>query len=270
MYRYLAMFPHRPLMYPSTLSVQSTQQLQFIWNQTDYDHLTVSNTLESFADSDLARDLATRRSMIAVCHCFLGVAVGWKVNRTTLVCVHSTDSELRAYFEATKITKTYQSLLSTMGLAIQEPIIIHEDNQSVISIFTTPRMTPWVKHIDIPVCYAQEQFNLRNSAPLYTPSKMLLADSSTKPISGPVLKVHTDFLFGTRFYPPPTSSHYDQLSLTYHGLSYPEILKLLSSYALVISASEDGGGVRAQSSLALFYSVSTYIFYILHTSTRYY
>ena len=164
--------------------------------------------------------------MVANFHCLLGVAIGWKVNRTVLVAVHCTDSEVRAYFQSSKLTKLYRSLLTSIGIHLQIP------TQSVISIVTDAHMIPIVKHIDIPVFYSQEQHILGNSSPHYKPSRLLLTDSSTKPVSGPVLKKHSYFLFGVKFYPPPGSQHYQQLTLDSYGLSYTEILTNYSSKSL--------------------------------------
>ena len=47
--------------------------------------------------------------------------------------------------------------MEALALYIGAPTVHWEDNTSCISIFEAKRVPPRVRHIDIPVCFLQEQ-----------------------------------------------------------------------------------------------------------------
>ena len=66
------------------------------------------------------------------------------------------------------------------------PTVHLEDNTSCISVVEAKRVTPRVKHINIPVCFIQEQFDNGLFLPKYEKSSAMPADICTKPCSGPI------------------------------------------------------------------------------------
>ena len=76
-----------------------------------------------------------------------------------------------------------------------------EDNTSFISAVEAKIVTPRVTHIDIPVCFIQEQFDNGLFLQKYENSSVMTADMCTKPCSGPIISCSTKWMNGFRFYP---------------------------------------------------------------------
>ena len=49
--------------------------------------------------------------------------------------------------------------MEALALCTGSPTVHCEENTSCISVVEAKRVTPRVKHIDIPVCFLQEQFD---------------------------------------------------------------------------------------------------------------
>ena len=61
------------------------------------------------------------------------------------------------------------------------------DNISCISVVEDKRFTPRVKHIDIPVCFLQEQFDNAFFIPEYEKYSVMPEDICTKPCLCPII-----------------------------------------------------------------------------------
>ena len=60
------------------------------------------------------------------------------------------------YVKKTKVTQRY---MEALALYTGAPTVHWEDNTSCISVVEAKIVTPRVKHINIPVCFLQEQFD---------------------------------------------------------------------------------------------------------------
>ena len=87
------------------------------------------------------------------------------------------------------------------------PIVHWEDNTSCIYFVEAKRVTPRVKHIDIPVCFLQEKFDISLFLPKYAKSSVMPADMCTKPCSGPIISWRTKWITGFRLYPTSETEH---------------------------------------------------------------
>ena len=81
--------------------------------------------------------------------------------------------------------------MEALALYTGAPTVHWEDNTSCISVVEAKRVTPQVKHIDIPVCFLQEQFDNGLFLPKYENSSVMTADMCTKPCSGPIISRST-------------------------------------------------------------------------------
>ena len=72
--------------------------------------------------------------------------------------------------------------------------------QIFISVVEAKGVTPRVKHIDIHVCFLQEQFDSGVFLPKYEKSSVMPADMCKKPCSGPIIIQSTKCMTGLRFY----------------------------------------------------------------------
>ena len=81
------------------------------------------------------------------------------------------------------------------------PVVHWEDNTSSISVVEAKRVTPRVKHIDIIVCFIQEQFDSGLFLTKYENSSIIPEDMCTKLCSGSVISMSTKWMTVFRFYP---------------------------------------------------------------------
>ena len=98
-------------------------------------------------------------------------------------------------------TKVIRRYMEYLALQTGAPRVNWEDNTSCISVVEAKIVTPRVKHIDIPVCFLQQQFDNGLFLPKYEKSSVMPADMYTKPCSGPIISWGTKFITGFRFYP---------------------------------------------------------------------
>ena len=104
-------------------------------------------------------------------------------------------------YKAVKKTKAIQRYMKDLVIHTGEPAAHWEDNTSCISYVEPKRVTPRVKHIYIPVCFLQEQFENDTFAPKYEKSSVMPEDMWTKPCLGPIISRSTKWMTGFRFYP---------------------------------------------------------------------
>ena len=102
-----------------------------------------------------------------------------------------------------------------------EALVIHtgattvhwEYNTIFISVFEAKIVTPRVKHVDIPVCFIQEQFDNSLFLPKYDNSSVMPVDMCTKPCSGPIISCINKWMDGFIFYPNSETEHYQFVRL---------------------------------------------------------
>ena len=71
--------------------------------------------------------------------------------------------------------------MEALALHTGAPKVYLEDNTRSISVIEAKGVTPRVKHIDIPVCFLPEQFEIGLFLPKYEKSSVIPADMCTKP-----------------------------------------------------------------------------------------
>ena len=90
-------------------------------------------------------------------------------------------------YKAVKKTKVIWRYMEDLAIHNSAHIVHWEDNTSCIYVVEAKRVTPRVKHIDICVCFLQEQFDNGLFIPRYEKSCVRPADICTKPCSGPII-----------------------------------------------------------------------------------
>ena len=93
------------------------------------------------------------------------------------------------------------------------PTLHWEYNTSCIYVVEDKRVTPRVKHVDIPVCFLQEQFYNGLFLPKYEKSSFMPSHMCTKPCSGPIISWNNKWMTGFRFYPTSETEHYQSMRL---------------------------------------------------------
>ena len=91
--------------------------------------------------------------------------------------------------------------MEALALHTGVPAVNWEDKKSCIYVVEAKIVTPRVKHIDIPVCFLQDQFGNGLFLPKYQKSSFIPEDMCTKPCAGPIISQSTKWMTGFRFYP---------------------------------------------------------------------
>ena len=103
--------------------------------------------------------------------------------------------------------------MEALALHTGEPTAHCEDNTSCIYVVEDKRVTPRVKHIDIPVCFLHEQFDNGLFIKKIWNSSVIPADMFTKQCSGPIISQITQWMTGLRFYPNRKKEYYQFMIL---------------------------------------------------------
>ncbi len=98
-YRYLATDIIRPIMYPRNPLTGTTTLSHYITPHQEI-KIAIPNVLQVFADAELARNLADRKSYYCIVMMLNGVVVEFKTKKTTTIMTHTTDAETKAQFVA--------------------------------------------------------------------------------------------------------------------------------------------------------------------------
>ena len=130
-----------------------------------------------------------------------------------MVGLSSNHTEMLTLLQAVKTTNVMRRLLQQLGYPQIGPTDIAEDNQPLITEVTHSRITPGIRHLDVPIAFLQEQFQRHSFKPIYTNTTDQPADINTKPHGGGSLRKIILSLIGFQHFPPSTSEHYKQLQL---------------------------------------------------------
>ena len=104
-----------------------------------------------------------------------------------------------------------------LALHTGAPTVHWEYNTIFVSIVEAKMVTPKVKHIDIPVCFLQENFDNFPFVPKYDNSSVVPAGMFIKPCSGPIISQINKWMTIFRCYPTIDTEHY-QLVVLHHSV----------------------------------------------------
>ena len=126
-------------------------------------------------------------------------------------CTNST--EIKSLFKGTKKTKIFRRFMESMGRPLTHPSPTYEDNNATISQILKDRLTPRIKHLDIPMTILHEDHQREICVAAYCPTDLNISDVNTKPHGGVTLQKKILWTTGLRYYPPAGSEHYKLLQL---------------------------------------------------------
>lgn len=139
--------------------------------------------LIGFVDSDWGGDVRTRRSRYGYLFYLNNDLVSWKSSLEPTVALSSAEAELIAATMATKEAIWLKKLLGELGVNVQGPVEIFEDNKSCIALSKNPEQHQRTKHIDIKYFFVREMVARGLVTLEYVPSEDNLADILTKPLA---------------------------------------------------------------------------------------
>ena len=209
-FRYLATHPNVPIMYPR--GPQSHRNIiTFIPHEKPKEQIQLPNTLSQLCDANYGTDLTDRKSISSCITMYNGSIVSWKATKQMAIATSTTDSETRSLFTGLRKVLTFRNFLRHLGFPEQTPTTIFEDNQGTSDIVNAGRLTPRVKHIDIPLCFIHDHHKQGSFDVKRCHTTLMLADGLNKALAGPVIKRHSDHYTGKRFYPKQNSPHHNAL-----------------------------------------------------------
>ena len=91
--------------------------------------------------------------MSGIIHTVLGAVLYWKVKTQPVFYSYSTYGEIHYGYKASKKTKYVRLYMESLALRTGSPTVHWEYNTSCVYVVESKRVTPRVKHINIPVVF---------------------------------------------------------------------------------------------------------------------
>ena len=111
-------------------------------------------------------------------------------------------------YKAVNKIKVFQKYMETLALYTGSPTVCWKYNTSHTSVVGDKRVTPIVKHVEIPVCFLLEQFYNGVFVPKYENPGGIPEYICTKPCSVPITSQGIKWITGFRLYPTSYIEHY--------------------------------------------------------------
>ncbi|KAK7588126.1 hypothetical protein V9T40_005371 [Parthenolecanium corni] len=151
-----------------------------------YSHSSVSPILECFVDADWAADTTDRKSVSGCAVKLFGNIVLWSSKKQSSIALSSTESEyisLSTFIHDSFVWMV--EVLKDFRIVVKFPVVIYEDNQSVISLSANPITSKRSKHIDVRFKYVKEMILDGTIKLEYLSTDKQVADGFTKGLARP-------------------------------------------------------------------------------------
>ena len=155
--------------------LKSTQTLSLLYKNTD-------STLTCYADADWAGDCDNRHSTTGNLFLLSESAISWSSKKQSVIALSTAEAEYISLSSATQEIVWLRRLFNDLGIGINEPTTVFEDNQSAIAIANNPVCHTRTKHIDIRYHYVRKAINDEIISIRYCPTEEMVADILTKPL----------------------------------------------------------------------------------------
>ena len=141
-------------------------------------------TPHAFADASHAQEVG-RKSRSGHVIMMAGAAVSWFSKKQPVVSISSTEAEYYALSEAVKEILWVRQVFDEIGLPLNDPTVVHQDNQSTIAIAMNPIQHQRVKHMDVRVHFLRDHLDKGDVKLIWCPTGDMVADIFTKALPGP-------------------------------------------------------------------------------------
>ena len=126
-----------------------------------------------------------------------GPLISWKSRKQPTVALSSCEAEYMALAAITQESLFLTQLLNDLDRDVQyQPVTIFDDNQGAIALVENPVHHQRSKHIDIKYHFVRDERSQGKIDVVYIPSKDMVADIFTKPVTRHQLDKFNKFLFG--------------------------------------------------------------------------
>jgi hypothetical protein len=137
----------------------------------------------AFADASHAQEVG-RKSRSGHVIMMAGAAVSWFSKKQPVVSISSTEAEYYALSEAVKEVLWVRQVFNEIGIPLNDPTIVHQDNRSTIAIAMNPIQHQRVKHMDVRVHFLRDHLNKDDVKLVWCPTGDMVADIFTKALPG--------------------------------------------------------------------------------------
>ena len=107
-------------------------------------------------DADYGNSKETSKSVTRFVIRFNRAAMDWQSKMQSLVAQSTSEAEIYAAYEAVKRTTYVRSLANELGIKQIYPMIVHEDNDAVISFVENYDKVRQTKHFIVKVRFLQQ------------------------------------------------------------------------------------------------------------------
>jgi hypothetical protein len=136
-----------------------------------------------YCDADHARNPDTRRSTSGHVFMMNSGPIAWNVKYQRSVAKSSTTAEYYSVDSAVDTIIDLRLLAEELGMAVQTPTVVFEDNTSALQLMESPVVTTDVgRHLAIRHFRIREQVEAEVVQLIYVPTQHQIADIMTKPL----------------------------------------------------------------------------------------
>lgn len=154
----------------------------------------MSSMLVGYVDADWANDVNDRKSITGYVIQVFGSTVSWLSRKQSTVSLSSTEAEYIALCYAACEIIWLQQFLIEIGMNLEFPTIVYEDNQACIRIAEEPREHKRMKHIDTKYNFIREKIQEGKIQMRYVSTNDQLADIMTKGLPSEVFEKFVEML----------------------------------------------------------------------------
>ena len=139
---------------------------------------------EGFGDASYAEEEG-RKSRSGYVFLICGGAITWLSKKQSTVATSSAEAEYYSLSEAVKEALNLKNILEEIGLVLDKPITINQDNKSTIAIAMNPIAHARTKHIEVRERFIDDHIKKENIMVVYCRTEEMIADVLTKALAGP-------------------------------------------------------------------------------------
>lgn len=155
-------------------------------------HPMESDFAEFYVDADFANDPDTRRSCTGYIFYLAGGPVSWQCRMQPTTALSTMEAEYMSACAATQEALYLRMVLEELGVVLDKPIILREDNKACINFADHPGEHKRTKHIDYRYHFVRERVADGSLELVYTETTEQRADIMNKNLPPALFTKHRD------------------------------------------------------------------------------
>ena len=130
----------------------------FAYSSAYFPGTTLAN-LQGYSDADFANSVDDRRSITGYVFMFAGAPLSWNCMTQHTTALSTMESEYYAICKSVQEALYLRMLMEEVGLKVDKPLVIKEDNQACIAFSKDPGEHKRTKHIDYRHFFVRDHVN---------------------------------------------------------------------------------------------------------------